>query len=440
MNSRIPVPRRHWFSRLVIPVAIIGATIGLLIYVGWTSLRPTTIVDAVPVVMRSVETAEAAPSDDSGRRIIQAPGWIEPDPFSIYIGALTQGVIESIHVLEGSAVAKGQAVATLIQDDAKLLLKAAEANHSLSEQLLEAANAQLATMTPTIAAAHSRRLSLVDEYNRKKRLVEEGAVAEGPVSRLAISIDTIDAEIEGLHASEVVLAAKVATAKAAVEVASAKRDQELLALDRTTVRSPIDGIVMERLMSPGSIIRFTSDKHSSHILHVYDPAHMQIRADVPLAKASGVAVGHPAEIVVDILPDRVFTGEVTRFVHQADVQKNTIEAKVRIDDPSGLLKPEMLARVRILQPQLNAADDEVRMVSRVFVPQEAILDGGYVLLVSDYANESGIASLQSIQIGKTSVDGWIEVLEGLSPGDNVILGEDKSIQGEFVTINTEREH
>ena len=131
---------------------------------------------------------------------------------------------------------------------------------------------------------------------------------------------------------------------------------------------------------------------------------------------------------------------VTRFVHRADVQKNTIEAKVRIDDPSGLLKPDMLARVRILQPQLNAADEEVRMVSRVFVPQEAILDGGYVLLVSDYANESGIASLQSIQVGKTSVDGWIEVLEGLSPGDNVILGEDQSLQGEFVTINTEREH
>ena len=69
---------------------------------------------------------------------------------------------------------------------------------------------------------------------------------------------------------------------------------------------------------------------------------------MPLADVAMVGAGQPAEIVVDLLPDTVFTGEVLRFVHRADLQKNTVEAKVRINDPSELLKPDMLARVRIL--------------------------------------------------------------------------------------------
>ncbi|MBT5582645.1 MAG: efflux RND transporter periplasmic adaptor subunit [Phycisphaerae bacterium] len=440
MNSPIPIPRRHWFSRLVVPIAIIAATGCLLIYVGWSSIRPATVVHAVPVVIRSVETTDAISESTPADRIIQAPGWVEADPFSVYVGALEEGVIESILVLEGSPVTKGQAIATLIQDDANILLQVAEANHALSSQLLEAAHAQLATMKPTIAAAQSRRLALIDEYTRKEKLVDEGAVAEGPVSRLAISIDTIDAEIAGLHAREVVLGAEVATAKAAVEVANAQRNQALLALDRTTVRSPIDGVVMERLMSPGSVIRFTADEHSSHVLHVYDPEHMQVRADIPLAEASGVGIGHPAEIVVDVLPDRVFTGEVTRFVHRADVQKNTIEAKIGINDPSGLLKPDMLARVRILQPQHDGTPGEVRTVPRVFVPQDAVLEGGFVLLIRDYAHGSGTASMQPIQLGDTAIDGWIEVLGGLSAGDRVILDADQSLDGDVVEINEEQDH
>lgn len=435
MNALIPPPRRHLFSRLVVPVVIIGATAGLLIYVGWASIRPTTLVRSVPVVIRSVETTDPVSDTDRGERIIQAPGWVEADPFSIYVGALAEGVLESILVLEGSHVSKGQAVATLIPDDANILLNTADANHSLAEHLLEAAQAKLATMKPTIAAANSRRLSLVDEFTRKEKLVATGALAEGPVARLAISIDTIDAEIAKLRAEEVVLSAEVATAEASVDVAIAKRAQALLAVDRTTVRSPIDGIVMERLMSPGSVIRFTADKHSSHVLHVYDPAHMQVRADIPLAEASGVSVGHPAEIVVDILPDRVFIGEVTRFVHRADVQKNTIEAKVRINDPSGLLKPDMLARVRILQPQQSSASGETRMVPRVFAPQESILSGEHVMIIANYANGIGTASLRSVQLGDAAIDGWVEVLNGLSAGDRVILGADLSLEGSAVEIN-----
>ena len=434
MNTSIPMPPRHWITRIGLPLTIVAIAVALLLYVGWTALRPATGVRAITVVVRSVDTTAPLEDGDTSARIIQAPGWVEADPFSVYVGALVEGVVQSMLVLEGDRVTTGQPVARLIAADADIALQRAEADRSLAMQHLAAARAQLATTAPAISAADAHRRALVDEHTRKQTLVETGAVAEGPVARLAIAIDAAVAEIAGLRARDAVLTANVGSAEAAVRVAEARVADAALALDRTTVRSPIDGIVMERLTSPGSVIRFGPDEHASHVIHVYDPAHLQVRADVPLAEASGVDVGHPAEIVVDVLPNRVFTGEVTRFVHRADLQKNTIEAKVRIDDPSGLLKPDMLARVRILQPKQPAGSGAVRSVPRIFAPQAAIMDGEHVLLITNYARGSGTAALRSVQLGGTSIDGWIEVLEGLSPGDRVILDADRDLAGTNVQV------
>lgn len=437
MNTSIPMPRRHLLARLVLPLTIVAVAAALLIYVGWSALRPATRVQAVTVVVRPVETTDVAAMSDAADRIIQAPGWVEADPFSVYVAALVEGVVANVLVLEGDRVAKGAPVAQLIRDDAAIALQRANADLSLAEQRLAAAKAQLGTMAPAIAAADARQRALVDEHTRKHTLVETGAIAEGPVVRLAISIDAANAGIAELHARKSVLAADVGSAAASVDGARVSRDDAALALERTTVRSPIDGIVMERLVSPGSVIQFGRGEHSSHVMHVYDPLHMQVRADVPLAEASGVGVGHPAEIIVDVLPDRVFTGAVTRFVHRADLQKNTIEAKVRIDDPSGLLKPDMLARVRLLQPRQAAGTNEVRTVPRVFVPQDAMLSGGHVLVIADYARGGGTATIEKVRLGDTGIDGWIEVIEGLSPGDRVILGGHPNLDGSTVQIDTQ---
>ncbi|MBT5583206.1 MAG: hypothetical protein HOJ54_04300, partial [Phycisphaerae bacterium] len=79
-------------------------------------------------------------------------------------------------------------------------------------------------------------------------------------------------------------------------------------------------------------------------------------------------------------------------------------------------------------------------VPRVFVPQDAVLEGGFVLLIRDYAHGSGTASMQSIQLGDTAIDGWIEVLGGLSAGDRVILDANQSLDGDVVEINEEQDH
>ena len=349
-NTQIPMPPRRWLLRFGLPIFILGLAVALLLSTMWSSIMPARSVRVVSTLVRYVdvpiETVQSGSS--SADAIVQAPGWVEADPFSIYAGALAEGIVKEIYVLEGDRVVAGQPVATLIDDDARLALQRAEAVVVHLQASLAKAEANLAQLPKRIEAAAANRDALEDEVRRKKGLLESGAVAAGPVQRLALKLDAANAGIDQLEIEEELLKAHVMDAEALLVEGETLRDVSALRLERMTVISPIDGVVIELLAAPGSVIRFGENEHRSHVLHLYEPEKLQVRADIPLASAAMVGVGQPARIVVDILPDQVYEGVVTRFVHKADLQKNTVEAKVRIIDPSPLLKPDMLARVRIL--------------------------------------------------------------------------------------------
>ena len=411
MNHSIKQPHRNVITRLGVPVGIVVVTIGVLAVSSYQSFKPSTPVESVTVVVKSIESDVVDETSNQGTSIIQAPGWVEAEPYAVYASALTQGIVENILVLEGDGVVKGQPVATLVSDDNRLALDSANAKLKVKEAELDEANASMQ--------------SLADEYNRKKQLVESGAVAAGPTERLRLQ----------LLAAE----ARVGIAMANVDSASVAVDTAQLALDRCTIESPIDGIVIERLMSPGSTVRFGGE-HTSHVVHLYDPTMLQVRADVPLADASKVSVGFPAEVTVDVLPNTPFEGEVLRFVHKADQQKNTVEAKVKIKEPSELLKPDMLARVKIFQPVQDGGVVK-QTVQRVFIPQSIVKDTTQptVWIVTELKNGKGVARKQSITLGTVVEDGWVEVVSGLSVGAKVITTYETLEEGEAVELTAGEE-
>ncbi|MCA8961225.1 MAG: efflux RND transporter periplasmic adaptor subunit, partial [Planctomycetes bacterium] len=207
--------------------------------------------------------------------------------------------------------------------------------------------------------------------------------------------------------------------------------------DRTEIHAPIDGIVMRRLAVPGSRVQVKGELHASHIVHVYDPSEMQVRVDVPLADAASVGVGQSAEIVVQVLPDRVFHGRVTRFVHVADVQKNTVEVKVHVEAPAPELKPDMLARVRFLAQATGAVESRQRLL----IPEDHVVREGGIAsawVVVDRIDDRGRAELRTITLGSAVTDGWREVTDGLLPGDWLIDRIPAGLEpGDAVTIRGE---
>jgi multidrug efflux pump subunit AcrA (membrane-fusion protein) len=162
------------------------------------------------------------------------------------------------------------------------------------------------------------------------------------------------------------------------------------------------------------------DPMSAVIARLYDPAKIQVRVDVPLADAAAIAVGQPCEVIVDVLPGVALRGEVTRVLHFADIQKNTLQAKVAILNPRPELRPEMLARVRFLEfdaPQA-AGDDATASRTALHAPAAAITNG-QAWLVTEFDGKHGVARQRAIEAGPEQ-SGWVEVASGLNPGDLLV--------------------
>lgn len=498
-RDSMPPPRRRGWLLVGIPLLIIGGAATLLAVTGWDAWRPRRDVTAIPVGIRTVEIEAGESTRGPGAVAVQAPGWVESDPFDIFVSALTDGVIKDILVLEGDRVTAGQQVASLYDEEAEIevarskavveeqrgkLLKAkavlAAAETDLRELVdldreVAVAKAEESRLEAELAAFPAKRATMqaardekADEFERKRKVVDSGAVPAGPVERLRIRIGAIDAQLDALVAEEKAAFASRDAASARLEAAirsrellvaetlaleSAKAGMDIerahldaaiasldaarLRLERCAIKTPLDGVVIERLTSPGSRMSFGNGPHTAHVVHLYDPEKLQVRADIPLADAAKVGVGQTAEIVIDLLPDTVFQGVVTRFVHRADIAKNTVEAKVRILDPSPLLKPDMLARVRILEADRSESTTSIRTKARMFAPPNAVRDG-FAWVVGARRGDLGVATRRSIEVGSRIADGWVEVLEGLRPGDLVIVGE-PPIENEPIRIVVDEE-
>lgn len=499
-----PVPR-HRTVALVVPMGVALATLGLLGWSAWPTLRPTKSVAVAEAVFQrgvasSVDEDEQQPRSESP--VVQAPGWLEAEPYYVACAALADGVVETVEVLEGDRVEAGQVVARLVDEDAQLRVRRAEADlgNAKSKLLLaeadlkaahrtweepveleraveagkasvEEAEAELAQLPSLVASARATLTLLEEEMRRVVRSVEQGATSdlERVVAEQRAAAQRAD--VEAIEARRAILSARVGrldaerraaerdlelriedqrrvdAAEASVEAARAEvarteamRDEAQLELDRMVIRAPISGFVQARLKAPGDkVARMMDSPHSSHIVHLYDPERLQVRVDVPLADASHVSVGQECEVVVEVLPDRVFRGRVLRITHEADLQKNTLQCKVKVLNPDPVLRPEMLTRVKFLpqgRPTKSEGGGGAGQSAVVLVPPGAVESSSgadRVWIVADRHGGRGVLTSRQVNVVERSGD-WLAVSGDLQPGSLVALGVVQPREGQHVEI------
>jgi RND family efflux transporter MFP subunit len=423
-----PPPRR--MPAWLIPAAIAAGFALLFLLLFRDRLLPAPIVDVATVLATPTDQADATPSNKiTGGMLFQASGWIEPDPLPVKATALIDGVIDEVLVLEGQLVKKGDSLATLVDDDARLALAAAEENHRM---LIAARDSQIASITSarkkleSMNAVHQAALTLqedaADQHQRLSKL-PKGTVPEADVVSARLRHDrerlqTLAAEaLSGEAEAEIArLELETKVREADIAAAAVRVDQAKLAFERTRIAAPIDGRVLRLAAMPGQKKMLAmDDPDSSTVAILYQPEKLQIRVDVPLADAAGLRVGQAAEIRCSLLPDRVFNGEVTRITGEADVQRNTLQAKVRIIDPVDSLRPEMLCRVEFLGTP--SAGGAASGSLAVWVPENALADGAVWIFDPD----SKRVTKREVQAATETRDGHVRIANGLRPGEQVVL-------------------
>ncbi len=368
----------------------------------------------------------------------QASGWIEPGPYPIQVSALVDGFVEEVLVLEGESVEKGQVIARLIREDFELDLATAQgtletlrAEAEANEKAILAVEARITTRRKEVRAG---KLKLLELEDRRDRLADSsaGAVSAEEVRQSELRVQTFRGELDALEISQVELEserARLVAMRAAWQAKIRSGATELarrqLALDRTEIRAPADGVIMRLFAVPGRKRMITvDDLDSSTVATLYQPDLLQARIDVPLGEAASVFPGQAVKIRLEFLPDEVIYGTVSHLTGEADLQRNTLQVKVLLKEPDPRLRPEMLCRAEFLQSARKSETETGEGSGRVvfYVPVSALFDlrGTEARVwVVDHSGER--ITSRSLTLGSEERDGYRLVVAGLQPGDQVVL-------------------
>jgi RND family efflux transporter MFP subunit len=423
----------------LIPLGIVAGFALLFLALFRDRLLPAPDVK-VAVVLATISETSGILRTSPGGLLFQASGWIEPDPLPIKASSLVDGVVETVHVLEGHEVKKGEPLASLISEDARLSLATAEQNH---HTLQSTRDAHLAAIGSARKKLEGVRAMAKSAATLRDEAVDRLARFEGLSARSVPEQEIVSARLRVAREDAQLLVAAAAEAEAEAEIerltletqvkeneiraAAIEVEKARLALARTVITAPTDGRVLRLLAAPGQKKMLQdNDLESSTIAILYQPEKLQVRVDVPLADAAGLQIGQVARIRCSLLPERVFEGLVTRITGEADLQRNTLQAKVRITDPVDQLRPEMLCRVEFLGTGLTR--DVPSQAVSTWIPEAAANDGG--TWVCD--PESNRVSKRDIQKTAETRDGFIRVSEGLRPGEWVVLSPANLTDGQRV--------
>ena len=287
--------------------------------------------NTTPSTMK-IETA----SIDSGDiiRAVATSGSVRP-LITVEVGSQVSGQIKKIHVDFNSEVRRDQLLAIIDPQsfESRVLQSTADFRVASSNVIVQQANIDRAN-------ANLRRARL--EYERAEPLSQKGT----------LSISELDTALAAFDSAK----ADLTMAKAQLENALAARDQRQASLksaeidlERTKIRSPIDGVVIERAVDQGQTVAASL---SSPVLFriAQDLTEIQIEANVDEADIGNVNEGNEVSFSVDAFPDLEFTGQVNQVRLAPNEANNVVTYTVIItaNNPGRKLLPGMTAIVEIV--------------------------------------------------------------------------------------------
>jgi membrane fusion protein (multidrug efflux system) len=198
---------------------------------------------------------------------------------------------------------------------------------------------------------------------------------------------------------------QLAVGQAAVDEAAARLKVTEAKLAECTITAPFAGVISRVHVHAGDTAGIKAP-----LLEMFDPASLVIRFAVPEAQASILRAGLGVSLQFDAIPGRTVSGKVTRVYPDLDRRMRTRTAEA-VPTQSVQLMPGIFARLRLtLRSALGAT----------VVPAEAVLRTGDAE-TSAFIVHDGKVQRRQVRTGLSDA-GLVQVLEGLEPGQQVIVG------------------
>lgn len=366
--------RNPWLRRGGVLLGIVAAVLLLRA----TLLRP----DPVPVTVFAVAKGaveETVAGSRAGTVKSRRRATLSPE-----VG----GRVERLAVREGDRVRKGDLLVRIAAEDVK-------AQVALAEKSLAVAGA--AEVEACRAAEQARR-----DLARSRSLAKDEVLSVGLLEKAETEAGMTAAACDAAQA-------RVGQARASLDVAR-------IALGKTVLRAPFDGVVAEVSTEEGEwVTPSPPGLPIPPVVELFDPDDVYVSAPLDEVDVGRVKKEAEVRVTFDAYPGRTFAGRVTRvadYVLDLREQNRTFEVEVALDDA---------AFARTLLPGTSA--DAVVVLARkedvLRVPSYAILPGGRVLVLSQ-----GRLAGSKVETGLRGAE-WAEVVSGLSAGALVVTSLDR---------------
>ncbi len=324
---------------------------------------------------------ERVDTGDVSQRVV-AHGSLQPVQ-KVTVGSQVSGIINELFVDFNSMVTRGQVIAQIDPSTFEAEVSSAQAELESAEAGLELARMQ---------------------WQRVQELRERQFLSPQEADQASATLRQAEAQVRvRRHALE-----------------RAQRE-----LDRTTISSPTDGMVISRDVDVGQTVAASL---SAPILFeiAADLSQMQIHANVSEADIGTVVEGQQVEFNVDAYRNRTFLGEVIQVRNAPIVEDNVVhyETIIAVNNDERLLKPGMTAEVSIITAQrhdvVRARNTALRArlpdsIRPEDPPSEDGMDGRVYLYNGDH--------LVAKRVKTGLSDGvYTEIVEGLEPGDELAVG------------------
>jgi len=295
-------------------------------------------------------------------RIVSAVGSVRALN-TVEVGSQLSGQIDRLVADFNTEVLAGDLLARIDPQTFERRVQEAEAN-------LAVARANVSIQEAGIRKAEVNLGNAQREFERQQSLVERGLISDSALDLTESQFLSAQSDLEIARAQKRNAEASVLQREAALE--SARID-----LERTEIRSPIDGVVIERAIDLGQTVAASLQAPLLFSI-AQDLSEIQIEASVDEADIGSVTEGAPTRFTVDAFPDREFEGQVTQ-VRLAPVEQNNIvtyTVVITAENPGQRLLPGMTASIDIVtgvrENVLRVANAAVRFRP----PEDMIAEAG----------------------------------------------------------------
>jgi RND family efflux transporter MFP subunit len=361
--------------------------------------------------VREVRVARA--TNETLARTVPVAGTLAADERA-QLGMKVAGRLESVNVDLGDRVRRGQVIARLVPTDFELrvsqaqnLMEQARASLGLSPGASSAAVSPEQTSVVKQAAATLNQARLTRD--RMANLFEQQLIPQQDLDTAQANYGVAEARyqqaIEDARGRQAVLGQRVSELELA-------RQQ----LADSALKAPFDGMISERLVSPGDYLAA-----GAPVVVLVRVHPLRLRLAIPEREAPGVRTGQEVRVTVEGDP-ATYAGRVARISPAISEENRTLQIEAEVPNSDARLRPGAFARAEIVTQSSEPA---------VVVPANAVVRFAGIEKVMGV--EAGKAVEKRVRTGRRAGD-RVEIVDGVAVGDPVVLNPGNLVGGQPVKV------